>query len=84
MVTMMNEIFILLIAIIVAVILFKVLKTATKMAVNAVLGLLVLVIANILLGLDIAYTWIVILICAIAGIVGALLIIILSYLGIAF
>ncbi len=80
----MNEIFILLIAIIVAVILFKVLKTATKMAVNAVLGLLVLVIANILLGLDIAYTWIVILICAIAGIVGALLIIILSYLGIAF
>jgi hypothetical protein len=81
---MINEIFILLIAIIVAVILFKVLKTATKMAVNAVLGLLVLIIANILLGLDIAYTWIVILVCAIAGIVGALLIIILSYLGIAF
>jgi hypothetical protein len=81
---MMSEIFILLIAIIVAVILFKVLKTATKMAVNAVLGLLVLIIANILLGLGIAYTWIVILICAIAGIVGALLIITLSYLGIAF
>lgn len=80
----MSEIFILLIAIIVAVILFKVLKTATKMAVNAVLGLLVLIIANILLGLGIAYTWIVILICAIAGIVGALLIITLSYLGIAF
>ena len=76
---MMSDIFILLIAIIVAVILFKILKTATKMAVNAVLGLLVLIIANTLLGLDIAYTWIVILVCAIAGVVGALLIIVLQY-----
>jgi hypothetical protein len=76
---MMNEIFILVIAIIVAVILYKVLKTATKMAVNAVLGLLILIIANAVLGLGIAYTWIVILICAIAGVVGALLIIFLHY-----
>ncbi|MDK2833375.1 MAG: hypothetical protein PWR29_1340 [Methanolobus sp.] len=81
---MMSEIFILLIAIIAAVILYKVLKTATKMAINAVLGLLVLFIANVVLGLGIAYTWIVILVCAIAGIFGALLIIVLSYLGIAF
>jgi hypothetical protein len=76
---MMSEIFILVIAIIVAVILYKVLKTATKMAVNAVLGLLILIIANAVLGLGIAYTWIVILICAIAGVVGALLIIFLHY-----
>ncbi len=76
---MMSDIFILLIAVIAAVILYKVLKTATKMAVNAVLGLIVLIIANILLGLDIAYTWIVILVCAIAGVVGALLIIVLQY-----
>lgn len=81
---MMSEIFILLIAIIAAVILYKVLKTATKMAINAVLGLLVLFIANVVLGLGIAYTWIVILVCAIAGVFGALLIIVLSYLGIAF
>ncbi|MDN5308767.1 MAG: hypothetical protein PWP14_161 [Methanolobus sp.] len=81
---MMSEIFILLIAIIAAVILYKVLKTATKMAINAVLGLLVLFIANLVLGLGIAYTWIVILVCAIAGVFGALLIIVLSYLGIAF
>jgi hypothetical protein len=76
---MMSEIFILVIAIIVAVILYKVLKTATKMAVNAVLGLLILIIANAVLGLGIAYTWIVILICAVAGVVGALLIIFLHY-----
>ncbi|AFV23813.1 hypothetical protein Mpsy_1606 [Methanolobus psychrophilus R15] len=76
---MMSEIFILVIAIIVAVILYKVLKTATKMAMNAVLGLLILIIANAVFGLGIAYTWIVILICAVAGVVGALLIIFLHY-----
>lgn len=81
---MLNEIVILIVAIIVAYVLFKLLKTATKMAVNAVLGLLVLIVANAVLGLGIAYDWLVILICAIAGIVGALLIIVLNYTGIAF
>ncbi|WP_292463666.1 pro-sigmaK processing inhibitor BofA family protein [Methanolobus sp.] len=76
---MMSEIFILLIAIVVAVILYKVLKTATKMAVNAVLGIIVLILANAVLGLGIAYSWIVMLICAVAGVVGALLIIFLHY-----
>lgn len=81
---MLNEIVILIVAIIVAYVLFKLLKTATKMAVNAILGLIVLFIADAALGLDIAYDWIVILICAIAGVVGALLIIVLNYSGIAF
>ena len=81
---MLSEIVILIIAIIVAYVLFKLLKTATKMAVNAILGLLVLIIANAVLGLGIAFSWIVILICALTGIIGALLIIVLSYVGIAF
>lgn len=81
---MLNEIVILIIAIIVAYVLFKLLKTATKMAVNAILGLLVLIVANAVLGLGIAYSWIVILTCAIAGVIGALLIIVLSYVGVTF
>ncbi|TGC08942.1 pro-sigmaK processing inhibitor BofA family protein [Methanolobus halotolerans] len=81
---MVNEILILIVAIIIAFVLYKLLKTATKMAVNAILGLIVLIVANAVLGLGIAYSWIVILICAIAGVVGALLIILLSYLNIAF
>jgi len=48
------------------------------------MGLIVLVIGNIVLDLNIVYDWIVILICAIAGVVGAIMIILLSYLGIAF
>ncbi|QLC51160.1 pro-sigmaK processing inhibitor BofA family protein [Methanolobus zinderi] len=81
---MVEELIILVVAIVVAVVLYKLLKTATKMAVNAILGLLVLIVANTVLGLGIAYDWLVILICAVAGVVGALLIIVLNYTGIAF
>ncbi|WMW21677.1 pro-sigmaK processing inhibitor BofA family protein [Methanolobus mangrovi] len=81
---MVTEIVILIVAIIAAILLWKVLKTVKNMVINTIMGLIVLVIANLVLGLHIAYDWIVILVCAIAGVVGALLIIVLSYLGIAF
>ncbi|WP_407355078.1 pro-sigmaK processing inhibitor BofA family protein [Methanolobus sp. WCC5] len=81
---MLTEIIILVVAIIAAYLLWKVLKTVKNMVINTIAGLIVLVVANLALGLEIAYTWIVILICAIAGVVGALLIIVLNYLGIAF
>ncbi|WP_406655866.1 pro-sigmaK processing inhibitor BofA family protein [Methanolobus sp. ZRKC2] len=81
---MLGEIVILIVAIIVAYVLFKILKTATKMVINAILGLVVLIVANAVLGLNIAYDWLVFLICAIAGVFGALLIIVLNYTGIAF
>lgn len=81
---MVTEIVILIVAIIAAILLWKVLKTVKNMVINTIMGLIVLVIGNLILGLEIAYDWIVILICAIAGVVGALLIIALSYFGIAF
>ncbi|WP_342303860.1 pro-sigmaK processing inhibitor BofA family protein [Methanolobus sp. ZRKC5] len=81
---MVTEIVILIVAIVAAILLWKVLKTVKNMVINTIMGLIVLVVANLVFGLEIAYDWIVILVCAIAGIVGALLIIALSYLGIAF
>jgi len=78
------EISVLILAIIVAFLLYKVLKTATSLAINAVLGILVLLAAKFVLGLQIAITWVAILICAIGGIFGALIIIVLNYLKIAF
>lgn len=78
------EITVLLIAIIAAIILYKILKTVKVMVINTVMGLIVLIAANFIFGLGIAYTWIVILICAFAGVLGALLVILLNYLGIAF
>ena len=79
-----TEIIVLILAIIVAFVLYKILKTATSLAINAVLGVLILVGAKFLFGLNIAITLLAIIICAIGGIFGALLIILLNYLGIAF
>ena len=78
------EISVLILAIIVAVVLYKILKTATSLTINAVLGVLVLIVAKFILGLEIAITWITVLVCAIGGIFGALIIILLNYLKIAF
>ena len=78
------ELSILVLAIIAAVILYKVLKTAKGLVINTVIGLVILVLANFALGLKIAYTWVVIAICAVGGTVGALLVIVLHYLGLAF
>jgi hypothetical protein len=78
------EISVLALAIVAAFVLYKVLKTATSLAINAVLGVLVLMAAKLLLGLKIAITWVAVLICAIGGIFGALVIIVLNYLKIAF
>lgn len=81
---MVTEIIIVLAAIVIAYLLYKVLKTVKNMVVNTIMGLLVLVIANTALGLEIAYSWVVVLTCAIAGVVGAILVILLHYAGIFF
>ncbi|MEA1905637.1 MAG: pro-sigmaK processing inhibitor BofA family protein [Euryarchaeota archaeon] len=78
------ELSVLVLAIIAAIILYKVLKTVKRMVINTVVGIVLLVVANLALGLDIAYSWVVILICAIGGAVGAILVIVLHCGGIAF
>lgn len=78
------EILVLVLAIALAFVLYKALKTATSLAINAVLGVLVLLAAKVFFGLKIAITWVAILICAIGDILGALVIIALNYLKIAF
>ena len=78
------EISVLILAAVVAFVLYKVLKTATGLAINAALGIFALLIAKFLLGLEIAITWVAVLVCAIGGIFGALVIIVLNYLKLAF
>jgi hypothetical protein len=78
------EISTLVLAIIIAVVLYKILEKGTQLAMNAVLGILVLLAAKFLLGLKIAITLLTVLICAIGGVFGAFLIIILNYFRIAF
>jgi len=78
------ELSVLVLAIIAAIILYKVLKTVKHMLINTVVGIVLLVVANLVLGLDIAYSWVVIMICAIGGAFGAVLVIVCHYLGLAF
>ncbi|HJH32378.1 MAG TPA: transcriptional regulator [Methanosarcinaceae archaeon] len=81
----MPEIWVFLIAILAAFILYKVLKTAKKIIINIVVGFVILIAGNIGFGLGIDYTnWIVILTCALSGAFGAILIILLKFLNIAF
>ncbi len=72
---MLKELLILFALIVLVIVVYHVFKAAKQIIINSILGLIVLLVANILLGLNIAYTWIVILICAIGGVIGAFIVI---------
>ena len=78
------ETLILVLVILTVIAVYIILKAAKFLIVNAVLGLILLALANIIFKLGIAYTATVLLICALGGIPGAILIILLHVLGIAF
>ena len=59
------------------------LRSMKKFLINALAGIAILIVANNIGGLGIGYSWPVILICAIGGALGAMLIIALHYIGIA-
>jgi len=60
---------------------FLILRSIKNFILNAIVGLVILVLANAVAGLDIGYSWLVILICGIGGILGAFLVILLHFLG---
>jgi len=61
---------------------FIILRSIKNFLVNAVVGLVILFLANAIAGLGIGYSLVVILICAIGGALGAILIILLHFIGI--
>ena len=80
----------LVVAILVLIVLYVLVKLGVRfgkyLAINSILGIIVLVIANIILvnfGLTVPIDLVTILVCAFAGIPGALLVILLVVLGIA-
>lgn len=78
------EIIVLIAAIIVALLLLKfLLVSLLYLAIHAVIGLLILYIAKAL-GLKVSVSFWTILICAFGGVIGAIIVIILCYLKIAF
>jgi hypothetical protein len=58
-----------------------IIRSMKYFVVNAVMGLAVIFVAN-LLGMSISYSWLNILICALGGILGAVIVIALNLIGI--
>lgn len=63
---------------------FLILRSFKNFTVNAIMGLVILFLANAVAGLGIGYSWLVILICGIGGVLGAFLVILLHFLGFGF
>lgn len=82
---MIVEIGVLILAILAVIVVYYILKTAKHLIVNAVLGLVLIALGNMFLfNGAIKYDYVVILVCAIGGIPGAAIVMLLHYLGIAF
>ena len=64
--------------IVMVIVLYYLFKAAKYLIVNSILGLIILFAANTLFGLKIAYSWLNILICAIGGVIGAAIVILLN------
>jgi len=81
---MAYEPIILFLAVLAVIAVYYVLKTAKYLIVNTILGLILLVGGNIVFKLGIDYSASVLLVCALGGIPGAVLVIILHVLNVAF
>ena len=77
------EIGLLALAVIAVIVGYRILKNVKALVVNAIVGVLVLALANFL-GLGVQISLVTVLVCAVAGIPGAVLVILLSLLDIAF
>ena len=71
-------------AIIGVIVAYYLLKTATHLIINAVLGLIILFLANAIFDVGISYSLPALLVCAFAGIPGAIIVILLHIFGVAF
>lgn len=78
------ELIVLVMAILAVILVYYFLKTAKALIINTIMGLIFLAAGNLIFNLGIAYTGNVLLVCAIGGIPGTILVILLHVLNIAF
>lgn len=81
---MAYELMVLVIAVLAVIAVYYVLKSVKYLIVNTIMGLILLAAGNFVLDPKITYEPVVILVCALGGIPGAILVILLHVLGIAF
>lgn len=80
----MIEIGILLLLLAIAIGVVLTLKSIKHFVVNSIVGLALLFVANLIFGMKIAFSWLVIAICALGGAIGAIIVILLHMAGVAF
>lgn len=78
------ELIILVLAVLAVIAVYYILKSVKYLIVNTIMGLILLTAGNLVFNLNIPYEPVVILVCALGGIPGAILVILLHVLGIAF
>ncbi len=78
------ELIILFLAVLAVIAVYYVLKTAKHLIVNTILGLILLAASNVVFRMGIDYSATALLVCALGGIPGAVLVILLHVLKIAF
>jgi len=77
----MIEIGLILLAIVLIFGAYIILRSLKKFIINAIAGLFFLFLANQFISADIGYSWLVILVCGIGGVVGAVLLLALRFMG---
>jgi inhibitor of the pro-sigma K processing machinery len=82
--TLIAEILTLIVAVIIIYVLWKILENATELAVNSIIGIIAFWALNQFFGLGIPINWLSILVVALAGIPGVILVVLMHFLGLGF
>ncbi len=78
------EIALLLVAVVIIMVLWKILDDPKQIAINSIFGIIALWLLDVGLGLGIPINWVTILITGLAGLPGLLLILLMHFLGLGF
>ena len=81
---LLAELLTLLVAVVIIYVLWKILEDAAQLAVNSIIGIIVFWLLNQFFGLGIPINWLTILIVALAGIPGVILVLLMHFLGLGF
>lgn len=82
--TILAELVILLVAVFLIYILWKILEDPKELAINSIIGIIAFWLLNQFFGLGIPINWLSILVVALAGIPGVVLVLLLHFLGMGF
>ena len=82
--TLLAELATLLVAVVIIYVLWKILEDARQLAVNSIIGIIVFWLLNQFFGLGIPINWLSVLVVALAGIPGVILVLLIHLLGLGF